>query len=389
MKSFALVVSRPQRRRVLINAANLHVGGGVQVAVSFIYELAADPNLIAGLEVTLIVSSEVHRNLQAINVDSSCFFLYEVFDIYGLRALSPSVGKKFVGYDLVFTIFGPLYLSFKLKLHIVGFGQSWILYPNNDATQRLSFLDRIVTRLKFSIQWFFFRHSSVLVGELEHVRRRLVEFKRFPADRVAVVRNCVSPIFFDRDKWIPLNNSFLRASDSFVIGVVSRDYPHKNLDYFLNVLVCLDKRAGGRRFEFVVTLNESEWKRRSVNFRQRIKNVGPLSLAQCPAFYESLDAVLFPSLLESFSATPLEALLMRRPLFASDRAFVRDCCGEHAMYVDPEDPDVAATAILRWLEQDPIDRARWVNSAYEYVVTLPSSNSRAVNYCELIKSSLN
>lgn len=389
MKSFALVVSRPQRRRVLINAANLHVGGGVQVAVSFIYELAADPNLMAGLEVTLFVSSEVHRNLQAINVDCSCFFFYEVFDIYGLRALSPSVGKKFVGYDLVFTIFGPLYLSFKLKLHIVGFGQSWILYPNNDATRRLSFLDRIVTRLKFSIQWFFFRHSSVLVGELEHVRRRLVEFKRFPADRVRVVRNCVSPIFFDRDKWIPLNNCVLRASDSFVIGVVSRDYPHKNLDYFLNVLVRLDKRAGGRRFEFVVTLNESEWKRRSANFRQRIKNVGPLSLAQCPAFYESLDAVLFPSLLESFSATPLEALLMRRPLFASDRAFVRDCCGEHAMYFDPEDPDVAATAILRWLEQDPIDRARWVNSAYEYVMTLPSSNSRAVNYCELIKSSLN
>ena len=63
-----------------------------------------------------------------------------------------------------------------------------------------------------------------------------------------------------------------------------------------------------------------------------------------------MDAIIFPSLLECFSATPLEAMAMEKPFFASDREFIRDVCSDYALYFDPEDPISAANVINDYLE---------------------------------------
>ena len=60
---------------ILINASNLHNGGGVQVASSFINELPSVPNnIIQNFDV--IVSSEVDKN---INQSTKSFFKNYVF----------------------------------------------------------------------------------------------------------------------------------------------------------------------------------------------------------------------------------------------------------------------------------------------------------------------
>ena len=59
-------------KKFLINASNLHNGGGVQVASSFIYELSLLHDLPGNI--TCFVSSEVAENLHQVGCDFSKFF---------------------------------------------------------------------------------------------------------------------------------------------------------------------------------------------------------------------------------------------------------------------------------------------------------------------------
>lgn len=162
------------------------------------------------------------------------------------------------------------------------------------------------------------------------------------------------------------------------LGILSRDYPNKNLSILPQVQSYL-KHEYGLEVVFLVTLNEAEWRARSETFRNQVVNVGPLSVAQCPSFYKQLDGVIFPSLLESFSASPIEALTMGLPVFASDRRFVRDTCGEAPVYFDPTDAASIAESIARYFKAP---RPRPVSLASEY--TDPSI--RAQRYIEILRT---
>ena len=55
--------------KICINASNLHCGGGVQVASSFIYELSLLHDLPENI--TCLVSSEVAKNLHQVGCTSN------------------------------------------------------------------------------------------------------------------------------------------------------------------------------------------------------------------------------------------------------------------------------------------------------------------------------
>ena len=377
-------------KKILINASNLHNGGGVQVATSFLLELS-ELDFDLGCEIFLYVSSIVDENLKSTGFKSSKFKNYRILNIFGIRALDPRIAKNFSGFDLTFTIFGPLYLPKKIPNHIIGFAQLWILEPKNEISEKLRIFKRVSLQLKYLIQWVFFKISCArLIVEIDHVKRKLVDFKKFPEDRVDVVFNCVSPIYREEAKWLKIDSLKLRDFSGVIrLGYVSRAYPHKNLEVLFDVAKNL-KKITKLNFEFFVTLNEDEWAKFSPDFRSEIKNIGPLNVAQCPTFYQSMDGVVFTSLLECFSATPLEAMIMRRPLFASDRDFVRDCCADHAIYINPLDPVDIATKINEWFSVESKDsQVRCIEQAYKHVASLPNSRDRAINYVDIIKKQLN
>lgn len=70
-------------KRVLINASNLHTGGGVQVATSFIAELAEILDRLPGCEVSLYVSNAVDSNLRSLGFLGKEYFRSMRFLIYG------------------------------------------------------------------------------------------------------------------------------------------------------------------------------------------------------------------------------------------------------------------------------------------------------------------
>lgn len=368
-------------KKFLINASNLHTGGGVQVAVSLIDELSQMDDLPVGLEI--LTSYEVDANLKVMNCDLSRFSKYAVLNTYGLSTLWSELAKNIQDVDVVFTVFGPLYLHSPHVISIVGFAQPWIVYPDNEIYRSFSFFKKIQTRIKFFLQSFFFKRADRLVVELGHVKNELVSRGFLDAGRIDVVHNCLNSVYLRPELWMPLRNSV--NPKKFSIGFIGRDYSHKNTNILPGIKEWLIN-IYGLDVDFYVTLNSFEWNSKSDFFRDSINNLGVLDVAQCPTFYQHMDAVIFPSLLECFSATPLEAMAMGKPLFASDRGFVRDACRDFAWYFDPEDPRAAADLIAHYINNIAGHDDEKLAAAREHVINFSNARQRAENYLRIMQA---
>ena len=368
--------------KYLFNASNLHVGGGVQVATSVIGEwIAQARDLPHGLQ--FWVSSRVDESLKDAGYEVAELPGYRVVDVHGYASI---FSRDILGvreFERVFTLFGPLYALRSPKYSIVGFAQAWIVYPDNEVAGRTPFISRVLGRVKFLLQRAFFRRADLLVVELDHVANALVGNGVATYDRIRIVRNCLGSIYSQPDRWRPLRR--ISSLAQVKIGFVGRNYSHKNTEMFPRLAQCL-RSSYGLTVEFYVTFTDKEWAAVSVDFRKNVRNVGQLSVAQCPAFYDAMDGVIFPSLLECFSAAPLEALAMRKPLFASDRQFNRDICGDYAFYFDPLDVQDAAAKIYEYFSDVDV-WSSWLDDAECHARSFSDARARAGAYLDLLVGS--
>ena len=332
-----------RKSRPLVFCSNLHVGGGVQVAASFLSD-CFKKNVFCDIYCSSLVSQNFSDVRSGFRGD------YSVYNSFGLRSLFDfRIVFLHLSYDRVFHIFGPVYSLVKPKVLIVGFAQPWIIYPNNEIYNLLPLRSRVWARIKFFIQALFFSRADVLIVESPHVGYLLSKFYLFRNKRIVTIPNKLSSVFVDSaDSLPPLVHSFVRK---FTIGYVGRDYIHKNLSIFPEIAKIL-KVQFGVYVVFAVTLTTEEWYQRSLSFRSVCINHGPLKSQDCPLFYQSVDACIFPSLLECFSIMPIEAMFMKKPVFASDRDFVRAICKEFPFYFDPLSPADVAEKIYSYLTSD-------------------------------------
>ncbi len=372
------MIFKRKSSRILINAANLHSGGGVQVAVSFLNELI----YLGEVDSDVIVSSKVHNELKSINAKVEIFNSYNVHNASGFSSL---IDLKFINFIMsnrtVFTIFGPLYSWRKPENSIVGFAQPWIVYADNKIYKSYGFFYKAIVRLKFFLQKYFYFKSDKLIVELDHVKKELKNLAN--KVEVVVVNNCISSIYSNSKQWQSID--YVRADQSIVLlGIVTRDYPHKNLNILPDVAEIL-KHKYKFNARFLVTLTSEEWLKKDDRFRAYVDNVGSISVAQCPSFYNLLDGVIFPSLLECFSATPIEAMIMKKPVFASDRLFVRQACEDFVNYFDPIEPDSIAKSIYKYFLKEKSQNSTFIESAHNQALKYSNPSERAKKYINIIR----
>lgn len=365
---------------MLLNASNLHVGGGVQVATSVIGELSRMSDIPPKLHIW--ASSAVHANLEKLGYNLEAFPHYKVIDISGIRLLLSPRQHFLNRFDAVFTIFGPLYVFWLGGKNICGFASPWIIYPSNEVYSSLSFTKRFWYRCINRLKCFFFKRADQLVVELDHVRTGLIKCGIMNDTSIHVVPNSISSIYGEPEKWQHLVVPDTKAK--IKLGFVGRNYLHKNTHIFPEIIEFLQQKYD-IEVSIYVTFSVEEWGACSPRFRYSVINVGPLLVAQCPSFYKQMDAVLFPSLLECFSATPLEAMAMEKPLFVSDRPFNRDICQEYAHYFDPFSPESAADKIADVFLSSKVGRGQ-LEVARRYAVNFSSPRLRALKYLDILQN---
>lgn len=366
--------------KLLIYAANLHVGGGVQVAASVIDELS---RINCDDELTVWVSYEIDLALDTTNTKKTNFVSYKVVNHFGIKARWSLERHELSRFDRVLVIFGPHYLGRISVPHAVGFAQPWIIYKNSEPYRLLRVGERLLLRAKYYLQELLFKQSDMLVVELKHVRDGLVENKVLPEDRIRIVHNCLSSIFVKPELWKPLK--LPQKTKHYRLGFLGRNYLHKNTKIFPEVLGLLESEYG-LSVDMLVTFTDEEWNDCSPAFKACVTNVGTLELTQCPHFFQNLDGLLFPTLLECFSATPLEAMSMLCPVFVSDRSFMRDVCEDHAEYFDPTSPKNIAAIVAACLHK-PRDEPR-LQKAKQHAISFSSPEARATGYLRSVKDAV-
>jgi len=157
--------------------------------------------------------------------------------------------------------------------------------------------------------------------------------------RLALMPNAVSRAAVADSQEAP--EVFGRLRGRFVLFCLSKYYAHKNLEILAEVF----ERYGDELADVALILTvRADQHPRAGRFVRRIAagnlprficNVGPIPQHQIGAYFRHADALILPTLLESFSATYLEAMQFDTPILTSDRDFAREICGDAALYFDP------------------------------------------------------
>jgi glycosyltransferase involved in cell wall biosynthesis len=374
-------------RTVCIDASNLRHGGGVQVAASFLDQLAlmvsseTRPKHPWLKDVQVVASPEVIRNLLP-GTAAPLNLQVRSRRWYSMRSW---VAKT--RYDVKFVVFGPQYGLKGAKHLVMGFADPNLLYDRPAGIPRATLVAAWRGAVRSAVAKRFIRMGDVLVVETDTVRQRIGEIDLFRGP-VVVVPNVVNEVFRRPADWRPIAALPVTNLHQFeaVLCFISRAYPHKNFA-FLPQLARQLWNKHQLRVKFVVTLTDQEWQDLEPVIGSVCQNLGPVDVSQAPSVYRASTASIFPSLLECFSVTPLEAMTLGVPVFASDRDFVRSVCGEAPEYFDPCDASSAADVIASALRDSKRLRAM-AASGLTTMDDHPSAADRATNYVNLIAAGL-
>ncbi|MDV3902028.1 hypothetical protein CMT89_12625 [Elizabethkingia anophelis] len=366
--------------KLIIDNSNLFAGGGLQVAVSFLRDLKK-----------INLSDEFHiiQSLNAIkDIENEQF--PDNFTFYNLgkseekskskRIRSVKKIESIVNPDCIFTLFGPSYHKSKYP-KLVGFAIPYIIYQNSPFFKKISVKENIYYKLLSILKVYSFKkYSDALIFETENARKTFVEKTHYNKDTYTV-GNTLNKIFFEPNEWKDYDKL---PTSSFKILFLTANYPHKNMDVIPEVIKILKHKYKFNDFKFLITLHSEE-----LNFpeycEEYIEYLGKVDLKKIPSLYNQSQIVFIPTLLEVFSATYLEAMLMKKPIIASDLEFSRDICGESAYFCEPVNAESYAEAIFR-LANDENLRNRLVNKGTENLKRFGSSMERTVSYLNIIKT---
>ncbi|ELB2133738.1 glycosyltransferase [Vibrio parahaemolyticus] len=366
---------------LVIDASNIKVGGGVQVALSFIDYLLHNSD---SFNISYIVSSSVYEQIKNKEIIDKYWVINT--GIYTLNPLSKSrreirniLSKE--KNSIVFTIFGPNFWG-KHEHHVVGFANAWVVSPDTIAYKKFGFFKRLLVRLKnIILGCLLYDYKRHYITETSDVRERFItKFKANPK-KITVIPNAL-PYMYSSDLVMETTSQMTSYSGYFKFLTIAANYPHKNLQVIENVGRVLENC--GSKFVFFVTIPEDEYSKFSEGFKKYTHNLGVIPVEKCPEYYSSADAFFLPTLLECFTVSYLEAMFCSIPILTSDFDFSREVCKDSAIYFDPESPIDIAEKLLEVINDESL-RVDLVKKGKCQLLNHLTNEERSKRYLDVLK----
>ncbi len=357
---------------ILINASNISVGGGIQVTLSLINEIAKLRN--DGFAFVLP------------HFMKGSFFESEGFEYIYIDKVSFLKRAKFLDAVVkkhnvvkVFSVFGPTYWKPKGNIfHLEGFALPWVVYDDSPIYDRLNIKRKIIKKIYNKLRLLIINYESDEIWvETEDVKNRLA--LKIGHNNIHVFSNSVSDEFIKSELELCLPN----RSDHLTYGLfLSHWYEHKNFELLFDT----DFNTFNN-IRYLVTLNNNDYNKIPSHLKSYFVNVGPVLPGQCKKLYDYCDFVVQPSFLECFSANLVESMHCRKPLLVSNLSFSTEICKESAMYFDPTSSESFNKTLREFLSinTDAMDVIK--NSQYERVSDFMTSKDRAIGIIKLMERS--
>lgn len=368
--------------KLIINTSNLSVGGGVQVALSFINELKSinDKNTYH-IFYTKKISDQINKTSF-----SKKFVFYKITDSPSslknrkriLDELNQLENK--INPDIVFSIFGPTFWTPK-SIHIMGFALPWLINPESSAFNELSFIKRIKKNIENIYKSYYVKkNADYYITETDDTRSRLSKLHNINKNNIFVVGNTYSSNFDN----ISYHNFNLpeKKDNEFRLITISHNYPHKNLKIIKDVIPYLINE--NIKFKFILTIDKDTFEKLFSNLKEYVYNVEAISSNLCPSLYKEADALFLPTLLECFTASYPEAMKMKKPIITSELSFAKSICENSALYFNPLDPKDIAKKIINLANNHELQNDL-IQAGETRLKTFETAKSRALNYLNICK----
>ena len=361
--------------KILVNTSNLVVGGALQVALSLIHEFAKNTK---NIDYEVICSKQIAEQLEFKSFPKN--FKFHVIDKSPAKLITRNtIIKKLKAIektekpDIVFSVFGPSYWTPKAP-HLMGFALGLITNPESILYQELSFKDRLSLKLlgKYKTHYVL-KNASYYWCETEDVKLRMSKYLKINKSNIYVIGNTHSESYIGKfEKHMTLPD---KEANEFRLVTISANYCHKNLSIIKPVALLLKNK--GVNVKFFVTLTEADFKKLFPEHAYLgIINLGVLKAGDCPYVYEQCDALFLPTLLESFTASYPEAMVMKKPILTSDLSFAREICKNAAIYFNPLDPEDIANKTVELITNESI-QSELITEGLKIIELFPSSKKRA------------
>lgn len=200
------------------------------------------------------------------------------------------------------------------------------------------------------------REVRMVLADSKATKKDLVEMLGVAEDKIKVVYLGRNEVFKPRgkDKEIVAR---LNLPEKPLLLHVGHNLDYKNIEGLFKSLQIL--KEGKSRFHLVkvgpeFSLNQRQLIR-ELDLQEEITNVGNLSEKDLIALYNSVDILVYPSLVEGFGLPVVEAMSCGLPVVVSKGTSLEEISGSDAQLVDALDPESIAAGVRTILEMDPKD----------------------------------
>lgn len=364
---------------IAFNALNSNSGGGRSIRDSYLKLLNAR-ELFEHYVVIVAKGADLGF------VTNPNIEIMEMPALYSWTVLAPFVYRFVLGHvldrvnaDIVLNL-GDLIVHTKAR-QIYIFDWPYALDVHERVWASMKFMDWLNRRVKLWLLKRDFRRPDIVIAQTDFIKGRIEAL--YDLLDVRVINNAVTVSTSSGDE---SRDFCLPKGTKLVCPAVY--YPHKNLEILLNLAQLISERSVDYRI--VTTVNpDTEAAQRFVDdissrgLAGVIINIGQVPLTQMHSLYKQCDALLMPTLLESFSIVYLEAMHHGLPVFTSDMWFAHSVCGDAAKYFDPFDAEDILRAIEKVMPIPEIKHAI-VKAGKRQLASFPSWEENFAAYQKII-----
>ncbi|MCF8430202.1 MAG: glycosyltransferase [Bacteroidia bacterium] len=349
-------------KNILLNGMNLKSGGGKNILLNFISEIQKNtsnynwfilvPNKIDFLS---IENKNIHyiQPLYFFRLKINFPFLYFIY--------FPLI-IKILRINLILN-FGDIIIPSKTK-QIYFFDWAYAVYNDNYIWDKMKLLQKIQRRIKVLLIKYFIKYPTKIIVQTKNIKNRIELF--YNLKNIKIIP---TPVQFETIYYAKNNNNIIKY-----IIVPSDNMPHKNL----NILVHLAKKIDelGLPYVIILTLDFNNNTKNLLNTIKEnklksIKTYGLQSKINMYDLYKNADALLLPTLLESYGLPYIEAMAMGVPILTSDLDFAHDICQDAAIYFNPIDEISILNSIINLFDNDNLRKSLIMNGK-QIVTKIPN-----------------
>jgi len=341
---------------LIINAANVHTGGGFALLSALLENLDED------FHGRLILDERFHLSAKLPDHAVTCRIRPTIWG----RLRNEWHLRRSTGPDDIVLCLGNLPPVFRLQATVL------VLVQNRYQIKTRSLRGfPILARLRIMLERIWFKWGK------RNVTHFIVQSPSMQRDVKQFLGVCAPVVPFARDprgytRRVGALGDKRKGGGDFLY--VASGEPHKNHLNLIGAWILLAK--GGIRPGLLLTIDKKRFaplccwiEGKGKTYGLNITNLGTLSVGDLGRVYKDAFALIYPSYLESLGLPLIEARCAGLPILASERDYVRDAVDPEETF-DPDSPVSIARAVKRFLEirERPLplmDAREYIEKVYE------------------------